>query len=145
MEDHSIYYYVSINLVLSKYVHVWSYKSVSLSGGVSLAGGWLYISSDDVERLKEIVVDVIWDGVEQRVSEEDWEEGPNYSDDDGNIIDDWDYDYDDDFSSSSSEGLWWPVAWVWRHAIRSSHVCLSLGPSESMTIYSNVQAHLIYT
>ena len=65
-----------------------------------------YISSDDVERLKEIVVDVIWDGVEQRALEEDWEEGPNYSDDDGNIIDDWDYDHDDDFSSSSSEGLW---------------------------------------
>ena len=42
MEDHSIYYYVSINLVFSKYVHVWSYKSVSLGGGVSLAGGWLY-------------------------------------------------------------------------------------------------------
>ena len=34
MEDHSIYNYVSINL---------SYKSVSLGGGVSLAGGWLYL------------------------------------------------------------------------------------------------------
>ena len=29
-----------------------------------------YISSNDVERLKEIVVDVIWDGVEQEDDDE---------------------------------------------------------------------------
>jgi hypothetical protein len=45
------------------------------------------ISSDEIERLKEIVVDVIWDGVEQDGLEEDSEEETDY-DDDGNTIDD---------------------------------------------------------
>ena len=40
-EDHSIYYYVIIYLFFEKKVHVSSYMSVSLSGGVSLASGWL--------------------------------------------------------------------------------------------------------
>ena len=31
---------------------------------------WYDIYSDDIERLKEIVVDVIWDGVEQEIAEE---------------------------------------------------------------------------
>ena len=57
--------------------------------------GCYYISSDDVERLKEIVVDVIWDGVEQ---DYDSEEDRDY-DEDGNTVDDLDYDYDD-FSAS---------------------------------------------
>jgi hypothetical protein len=49
------------------------------------------IWSDDVERLKEIVVDVTWDGIEQEVSDEDKE-----YDSDGNTIDsdDLDYEYD---------------------------------------------------
>jgi hypothetical protein len=55
-----------------------------------------YFSSDDVERLKEIVVDVIWDGIVQEFSDEDRD-----YDDDGNTIDD-DYDYDE-FSSGSEE------------------------------------------
>ena len=42
-----------------------------------------YISSDDVERLEEIVVDVIWDGVERAESDEEFQaeedsEGDNY-------------------------------------------------------------------
>ena len=44
MEDHLIYYYVIIYLFFKKNVHVSGYMSVSLSGGVSLAGGWLYIA-----------------------------------------------------------------------------------------------------
>ena len=61
-----------------------------------------YTSSDDVERLKEVVVDVIWDGVEQEVStDRDSEEDGNY-DSDGNTIEDSDY-YD--YYSSSSEEL----------------------------------------
>jgi hypothetical protein len=63
-----------------------------------------YISSDDVERLKEIVVDVIWDGIEQKFSEEDSEEDSEETDD-GNTIDDLCYDYDDDDFSSSSDEL----------------------------------------
>jgi F-box-like len=61
-----------------------------------------YITYDDVERLEEIVVDVIWDEVEQAVSEEDSEDEREY-DSDGNIIDD-DYDYSsyDDFPG----GFW---------------------------------------
>ena len=59
-----------------------------------------YLSSEDVERLEEIVVDVIWDGVEQEVSEEDSEDEIEY-DSDGNTIDDLD-DYDDD----DDEFLW---------------------------------------
>ena len=55
-----------------------------------------YISSNEVERLNEIVVDVIWDGIEQTLEEE--EEG-EYSD--GNIITN-----DNDGFSSSSEELW---------------------------------------
>ena len=57
-----------------------------------------YISSEDVERFKEIVVDVIWDGVEQELSGEDSEE-----DSEGyhSPVD----DSDDDDSSSSVE-LW---------------------------------------
>ena len=43
-----------------------------------------FISSDDVERFKEIVVDVIWDGIEQKRSEEDM--SLRY-DSDGNIDD----------------------------------------------------------
>ena len=60
-----------------------------------------YISSDDVERLEEIVVDVIWDGVEQEVSTEYDSEEDEYYDDDGDIIG-MGYDYDD-FSSGSVE------------------------------------------
>ena len=60
-----------------------------------------YILSDDVERLKEIVVDVIWDGVEQEVSTyHDSEEYGDY-DDDGNTVDDLDYDMYDDLSVAS--------------------------------------------
>ena len=57
-------------------------------------GDCYYFSSDDVERLKEVVVDVIWDGIEQEFSDEnrDYE----------NTNDDLDYDYDD-LSSSSEE------------------------------------------
>ena len=59
------------------------------------------ILSDDVERLKEIVVDVIWDGVEQEVStHHDSEEYGDY-DDDGNTVDDLDYEMYDDFSVAS--------------------------------------------
>jgi hypothetical protein len=42
------------------------------------------IRSDDVERLKEIVVDVSWDGIEQEFSDED--EDLNIYDSDGNTI-----------------------------------------------------------
>ena len=60
------------------------------------------ISSDDVARLKEIVVDVIWDGVEQEVSTQyDSEEGREY-DNDGNFSND--LDDDDDYFSSGSGG-----------------------------------------
>ena len=31
---------------------------------------WYDIYSDDIERLKEIVVDAIWDGVEQEIAAE---------------------------------------------------------------------------
>ena len=62
--------------------------------------GCYYISSDDVARLKEIVVDVIWDGVEREVSQYESEEEGDY-DDDGNSFND--LDYDDDFPSSSVE------------------------------------------
>ena len=34
-------------LIFLKYVYVQSYKGVSLSGGVSLAGGWLYVKTSD--------------------------------------------------------------------------------------------------
>ena len=37
-----------------------------------------YISSDDVERLEEIVVSVVWDGVEQGESGEETEGGIFY-------------------------------------------------------------------
>ena len=46
-----------------------------------------YISSDDVKRLKEVVVDVIWDGKEQELSDEDDED-----DSDRDTIDDSDDD-----------------------------------------------------
>ena len=49
-----------------------------------------YISSNDVKRLEEIVVNVIWDGVDQEILEEDLEEQRD------------DYDYNDDFPG----GLW---------------------------------------
>jgi hypothetical protein len=57
-----------------------------------------YISSEDVEKLKEVVVDVIWDGVEQEcqeITDYDSEDEREYYDDDENTIDDLDYDYDD--------------------------------------------------
>ena len=60
------------------------------------------ISFDDVERLKEIVVDVIWDGVEQEVSSQHDSEEDYYDDDDGSSLGSFQplgYDYDD-FSSS---------------------------------------------
>ena len=57
-----------------------------------------YLTSDDVETLKEIVVDVIWDGIVQDFSDED-------GDDDDGTIDD-----DDDFSSSE-EGSLVPAAY----------------------------------
>jgi len=44
-----------------------------------------YLSSDDVERLEEIVVDVIWDGIEQGFTEEEDDD-----DRDGSAIDDSD-------------------------------------------------------
>ena len=54
-----------------------------------------YIKSEDVERLEEIVVDVIWDGLEQEDSEDDEdEEDDREYDSDGNTIDE---DYYDDF------------------------------------------------
>ena len=49
-----------------------------------------YISSNDVKRLEEIVVNVIWDGVDQEILEEDSEEQRD------------NYDYNDDFPG----GLW---------------------------------------
>jgi hypothetical protein len=61
------------------------------------------ISSYDVERLEEVVVDVIWDGVQQKISEDSEE----YSEDNdnGDVIDQLEYDYD--FSDySSSEEMW---------------------------------------
>jgi len=52
------------------------------------------IEESEIERLEEIVVDVIWDGVEQgHSSEYDSEEEREY-DSDGNTIDDYDYDHD---------------------------------------------------
>jgi hypothetical protein len=63
------------------------------------------LSSDDIKRLEEIVVDVIWDEVEQAISEED-SEGEREYDSDGNIIDedydDYDYSSYDDFPG----GMW---------------------------------------
>ena len=58
-----------------------------------------YIMSKDVERLKEVVVDVIWDGIEQEDSENDYEydEDDRDYDSDGNTIDE---DYYDDFPSN---------------------------------------------
>ena len=44
-----------------------------------------YLSSDDVKRLEEIVVDVIWDGIEQGFTEEEEDD-----DSDGSAIDDSD-------------------------------------------------------
>jgi hypothetical protein len=38
----SMYYYVSIYLFLNKDVYLWCYMSVTLGGGVTLAGGWPY-------------------------------------------------------------------------------------------------------
>ena len=65
-----------------------------------------YISSDDVERLEEIVVDVIWDGVEQEVSTHyDSEEERDY-DEDGNTID-LDYDYYDDYDDYGDFHVCW--------------------------------------
>jgi len=55
------------------------------------------ILEDDVESLREIVVDVDWDGIEQGFSDEYDSEERDY-DSDGNTIDefgDYDYDYDD--------------------------------------------------
>ena len=55
------------------------------------------ISSDDVARLKEVVVDVIWDGVEQELevsTQYDSEEGTDYDHNDGNSFNDLDFDYD---------------------------------------------------
>jgi len=50
------------------------------------------IEESDVEKLEEIVVDVIWDGIEQGHSTEyDSEEEREY-DSDGNTIEDYDYD-----------------------------------------------------
>jgi hypothetical protein len=56
-----------------------------------------YITYDDVERLEEVVVDVIWDGVEQEISEEDSEEEEREYDSEGNVIEDYDYSSYDDF------------------------------------------------
>ena len=56
-----------------------------------------YISSDAVERLKEIVVDVIWDGLEQGFSDEE-----AYCYASGDTIDDSVYDPDDDRDGLSS-------------------------------------------
>jgi F-box-like len=54
------------------------------------------IASYDVERLKEIVVDVIWDGVEQQKSLEDSEEDYDHdSDNEDAIFDELEHDYDD--------------------------------------------------
>ena len=54
-----------------------------------------HIMAEDVERLREIVVDVHWDRLVQGFSDEyDSEEDRDY-DSDGNTIDDFDYDYDD--------------------------------------------------
>ena len=63
-----------------------------------------FISPDDVKRLEEIVVDVIWDGVQQRASEEESEE--DYDDDNENAIDLLEYDYEDLSEYSGSEELW---------------------------------------
>jgi len=54
-----------------------------------------HISFDDVERLEEVVVDVIWDGLEQDLSEESDED-----DSDGNLIDNLD---DDDLNDDDSD------------------------------------------
>ena len=62
-----------------------------------------YISFDDVERLKEIVVDVIWDGVEKDFSEEDSEE------DDGEGSGDLD---DDDMDDDDTDGYGSDVHWA---------------------------------
>ena len=50
-----------------------------------------YISSDDVKRLKEVVVDVIWDGKEQELSDEDDED-----ESDGDTIEDSEEESDED-------------------------------------------------
>jgi hypothetical protein len=63
------------------------------------------LEESDVERLEEIVVDVIWDGVEQgHSSEYDSEEEREY-DSDGNTIEDYDYDHDDYSFSGGYHGL----------------------------------------
>jgi len=59
-----------------------------------------FIASDEVEKLKEIVVDVIWDGVQQKVSEDSEED---YDSDNRDVIDELEYDYDD---FSGSEEMW---------------------------------------
>ena len=54
------------------------------------------VTFDDVERLEEIVVDVIWDEVEQGFTDEEDEEDEEEYDSDGNLIDS-DYSGYDDF------------------------------------------------
>ena len=68
--------------------------------------GCYFISSKDVQRLKEIIVDVMWDGVEQKVSEEDSDSEEDYDYDNGDGIDELEYDYDDLSEYSSSEEMW---------------------------------------
>ena len=61
------------------------------------------ISSDDIKKLKEIVVDVIWDGLEQEFStDHDSEEDRDYDiDSDGNSFAFYYGDYDDYISDIS--------------------------------------------
>ena len=61
-----------------------------------------YMSSDDVERLEEIVVDVIWDGLEQGFSEVDSEENDGEGSEDSD-----DDDLDIDWTASSFEEFPW--------------------------------------
>jgi hypothetical protein len=72
--------------------------------GASYGSLQLYLKS---KGLKEIVVDVIWDGVQYGISEEDSEDlEEDYDNDNGDVADELEYNYDDFSEYSSSEEMW---------------------------------------